>query len=148
MDGSDFWDVVELLDWGRGAMTSSQLSPSWHIWPLFLPGSYSPSTTRWRPICARSTGATWPIGSSALFATASSLTSFWAGGARASRAEGAATRTPSRGALPRPLRRVSRNSCSPPRRAWARGHGTNPEAYPHRPVPSCQAFGNRDGWAW
>ena len=35
-----------------------------------------------------------------------------------------------------------------PMRAWARRHGTNPEAYPHRPVPSCQAFGNRDGWAW
>lgn len=35
-----------------------------------------------------------------------------------------------------------------PMRAWPRRHGTNPEAYPHRPVPSCQAFGNRDGWAW
>lgn len=34
-----------------------------------------------------------------------------------------------------------------PMRAWARRHGTNPEAYPHRPIPSCQAFGNRDGWA-
>lgn len=33
-----------------------------------------------------------------------------------------------------------------PMRVWARRHGANPDAYPHRPVPSCQAFGNRDGW--
>lgn len=34
-----------------------------------------------------------------------------------------------------------------PMRAWARRRGANPEVYPHRPVPSCQTFGNRDGWA-
>lgn len=33
-----------------------------------------------------------------------------------------------------------------PMRAWTRSHGTKPEAYPHQPVPSCQTFGNRDGW--
>lgn len=34
-----------------------------------------------------------------------------------------------------------------PMRARARKHGDDPGAYLYRLVPSCQTFGNRDGWA-
>ena len=145
MDGSDFWDVVELLDWGRGAMTSSQLSPSWHIWPLFLPGSYSPSTTRWRPICAldRRDVADRVFGP---FRDRFFPDEFlgWRcaciAGGRGCYADALAGRSaPAAGACFEELMFA-------PMRAWTRSHGTKPEAYPHQPVPSCQTFGNTAGW--